>query len=68
MQAAGMRVSEMAQHLGVNRLRLDKWVRLEKLPERRRALEWRNRSATICATDGSKAVAMAELYCPKYGN
>jgi transposase len=36
MQAAGMRVSEMAEHLGVNRRRLDKWVRLEELPERSR--------------------------------
>lgn len=36
MQAAGMRVKEMAQHLGVNRRRLDKWVRLEELPERSR--------------------------------
>ncbi len=36
MQAAGLRVKEMAQHLGVNRRRLDKWVRLEELPERSR--------------------------------
>jgi transposase len=36
MQAAGMRVNEMAQHLGVNRRRLDKWVGLEELPERSR--------------------------------
>ena len=36
MQAAGMRVNEMARHLGVNRRRLDKWVRLEELPERSR--------------------------------
>lgn len=36
MQAAGMRVKEIAQHLGVNRRRLDKWVRLEELPERSR--------------------------------
>ena len=36
MQAAGMRVKEMAEHLGVNRRRLDKWVRLEELPERSR--------------------------------
>jgi transposase len=36
MQAAGMRVKEMAERLGVNRRRLDKWVRLEELPERSR--------------------------------
>jgi transposase len=36
MQAAGMRVKEMAEHLGVNRRRLDKWARLEELPERSR--------------------------------
>jgi len=36
MQTAGMRVKEMAEHLGVNRRRLDKWVRLEELPERSR--------------------------------
>jgi hypothetical protein len=36
MQAAGMRVKEGAQHLGVIRRRLDKWVRLQKLPERSR--------------------------------
>jgi transposase len=36
MQAAGMRVKEMAEHLGVNRRRLDKWIRVEELPERSR--------------------------------
>ena len=36
MQASGMRVKEMAQHLGVNRRRLDKWMRLDELPERSR--------------------------------
>jgi transposase-like protein len=34
MQAAGLRISEIARHLGVNRRRLDKWVRLDTLPAR----------------------------------
>jgi hypothetical protein len=32
MQAAGLRISEIARHLGVNRRRLDKWARLDTLP------------------------------------
>jgi transposase len=36
MKAAGMKVSEIAGHLGINRRRIDKWVRLEELPERSR--------------------------------
>ena len=36
MQAAGLRISEIARHLGVNRRRLDKWARLDTLPERER--------------------------------
>ena len=36
MQAAGLRISEIARHLGVNRRRLDKWARLDTLPERDR--------------------------------
>jgi hypothetical protein len=35
MQAAGLRISEIARHLGVNRRRLDKWAQLDTLPERR---------------------------------
>jgi len=36
MQAADLRISEIARHLGVNRRRLDKWARLDTLPERDR--------------------------------
>ena len=36
MQAAGMTVSQMASQLGLNRRRLDKWVRVDTLPERGR--------------------------------
>lgn len=36
MKAAGLKVSQIARQLGVNRRRLDKWVRLEVLPERSR--------------------------------
>jgi transposase len=38
MKAAGMKVSEIAGHLGMNRRRIDKWVRLEEFPERSRML------------------------------
>ena len=36
MKAAGMKVSEIAGHLGINRRRIDKWVRLAEFPERSR--------------------------------
>jgi Transposase len=36
MKAAGLKVSEIARRLGVNRRRLDKWVGQEVLPERNR--------------------------------
>ena len=36
MQATGLKVSEIAKHLGINRRRIDKWVRLDTLPERGR--------------------------------
>ena len=36
MKAAGMKVSEIAGYLGINRRRIDKWVRLEEFPERSR--------------------------------
>jgi hypothetical protein len=36
MKAAGMKVSEIAGHLGINRRRIDKWVLLEEYPERSR--------------------------------
>jgi len=36
MKAAGMKVSEIAGHLEINRRRIDKWVRLEEYPERSR--------------------------------
>src|SRR5579862_3372466 len=36
MKASGMKVSEIAGHLGINRRRIDKWVRLEEFPERSR--------------------------------
>ena len=36
MQATGLKVSQIAKHLGINRRRIDKWVRLDTLPERSR--------------------------------
>jgi hypothetical protein len=36
MQAAGLKVSQIANHLGINRRRIDKWVRLDTFPERSR--------------------------------
>ena len=36
MKAAGMKVTEMAGQLGINRRRIDKWVRLKEFPERSR--------------------------------
>jgi transposase len=36
LKAAGLKVSEIAEHLGINRRRIDKWVRLDTLPERSR--------------------------------
>jgi transposase len=36
MKAAGMKVSEIARRLGINRRRIDKWVRLKEFPERSR--------------------------------
>jgi transposase len=36
MRAAGLKVSEMAKELGLNRRRLDRWLRLDALPERNR--------------------------------
>jgi transposase len=38
MKAAGMKVSEIAGHLGMNRRRIDQGVRLEEFPERSRRL------------------------------
>jgi len=36
MKAAGLKVTEMAKELGLNRRRLDRWLRLDALPERNR--------------------------------
>ena len=36
MKRAGMKVSQIARHLGLNRRRIDRWVRLDTLPERNR--------------------------------
>jgi transposase len=36
MRAAGLKVTEMAKQLGLNRRRLDRWLRLDALPERNR--------------------------------
>src|SRR6201999_2403896 len=36
MRAAGLKVSEIAKELGLNRRRLDRWLRLDALPERNR--------------------------------
>ena len=36
LKAAGLRVSEIAEQLGINRRRIDKWVRLDIVPERSR--------------------------------
>jgi transposase len=36
MKAAGLKVTEMAKELGLNRRRLDRWLRLDALPERYR--------------------------------
>ena len=36
MRAEGMRVSDIARRLGINRRRIDKWVRLKEFPERSR--------------------------------
>jgi len=36
MKSAGMRVSQSARHLGINRRRIGRWVRLDTLPERNR--------------------------------
>jgi transposase len=36
MKSAGMKVSQIARHLGINRRRIDRWVRLDTLPERNR--------------------------------
>jgi hypothetical protein len=36
MRAAGWKVSQIATHLGLNRRRMDRWVRLDVLPKRNR--------------------------------
>ena len=36
LKATGMRVTEIANHLGLNRRRIDRWLRLDTLPERNR--------------------------------
>jgi hypothetical protein len=36
MKGAWMKVSQIAQRLGINRRRIDKWVRLKEFPERSR--------------------------------
>jgi transposase len=36
MQASGLKVSQIANRLGINRRRIDKWVRLDTFPERSR--------------------------------
>ena len=36
MNSAGMKVSQIVRHLGINRRRIDRWVRLDTLPERNR--------------------------------
>jgi hypothetical protein len=71
MQAAGLRISEIARHLGVNRRRLDKWARIDTLPERDRMQprpEWRSPFATIYDSGGSKVAGMVGLCWPKSGN
>jgi transposase len=36
MKAAGLKSVRIAKHLGINRRRIDKWLRLDTLPERNR--------------------------------
>jgi len=36
LKATGMTVTEIADHLGLNRRRIDRWLRLDTLPERNR--------------------------------
>jgi predicted transposase YdaD len=36
MKSSGMKVSQIAGHLGIDRGRIDRWVRLDTLPERNR--------------------------------
>ena len=36
MQTSGLKVSQIVNHLGINRRRIDKWVRLDTFPERSR--------------------------------
>jgi transposase len=36
MKATGMKSVRIAKHLGINRRRIDKWLRLDTLPERNR--------------------------------
>jgi transposase len=36
MKSAGMKVSQIVRHLGINRRRIDRWIRLDTLPERNR--------------------------------
>ena len=36
MKADGLKVSQIASHLGLNRRRIDRWLRLDTLPERNR--------------------------------
>jgi transposase len=36
MKSAGTKVSQIARHLGINRRRIERWVRLDTLPERNR--------------------------------
>jgi transposase len=36
LRAAGLKASQIARHLGLNRRRIDRWLRLDTLPERNR--------------------------------
>jgi hypothetical protein len=36
LRAAGLKTSQIARHLGLNRRRIDRWLRLDTLPERNR--------------------------------
>ena len=66
LKAAGLKVSQIAERLGINRRRIDKWVRLDTLPERSRIQPRRDGgivSRLLTATLGSRLLAWPHAVC-----
>jgi transposase len=68
LKATGMRVIEITRHLGLNRRRIDRWLRLDTLPERNQIeprpgmVEW---FRDYLQQRWTPVVSMAERFSPR---